>query len=136
MRPTTKPGAGALELERDRWWNHLRDLDAEWRAHLVVSEMKEPRPRARRRQIEHRDDFTRIEPAEESGRSAESHVHVRRRITGDFKLLGDVPELERHSQAALDDMLAGHRQPEQRRQRDGQHLQPKMAERMIAHQTS
>ena len=44
--------------------------------------------------------------------------------------------LERHAQAALDDLLAGNGQPQQRRQRDREDLQAEMPEWVIRHQAS
>ena len=67
-------------------------------------------------------------------RSAHPHVDGGRRVADDLELRRHVAELERHAQAALDDLLAGHGQPQQRRQRDRQHLQAEVAERVIRHQ--
>ena len=65
-------------------------------------------------EIEHGDDLARLHAAQERRRSAQPHVHGVGRVADDLERLGNVAELERHAQAALDDVLAGHGQPQQR----------------------
>ena len=87
---STKPGAGSpsiagttgtvrraglLEIERERAGHDLRDIDAERRAHFVGAQMEQARPGRAPREIEHRHDLARLEPAEQRGRSAQPHVH-------------------------------------------------------------
>ena len=55
------------------------------------------------------------------------------RIADDLELCRNVPELERHAHDALDDVLAGDGQPEERRQRDGDDLQAEVAEGVVGH---
>ena len=150
IRPTTNPGAGSpsgtgtigtmrrdrlLELERDGRRHDLRDLDAVTargprrcaggraasRAVRAVADRAPPRPRPDRAGSACADD-PRTRTSTVAGRSP-TISSVRR----------NVAELQRHAQAALDDVLAGDGQPEQRRQRDREHLQAEMAEGVVRH---
>ena len=91
-------------------------------------------PDARAAEVEHGDDLAGLHAAEHRRRSAEPHVDAVGRVADDLQRFGDVAELERHAEAALDDVLAGDRQPEQRRERDRQDLQAELTEGVVAHQ--
>ena len=85
-------------------------------------------------EVDHGDNFPRIEPAKDRRGPTKADIDVVRRISRDLELWRDVPELERHSEASLDDVLTGDGQPEQRRQRDGEHFEAEVPERMIGHE--
>ena len=103
IRPTTNPGAGSPSVagtigtvaaptsrasSDNRRRHHLRDFDAVRHADLVGPQVEQPRAGARVRQVEHRDDFARIEAAQLRRRSAHAHVDGRRQVADDLERPG------------------------------------------------
>ena len=152
MRPTTNPGAGSPSMAGTT--GTLRRADFSSSSASVagttcatstpkgartssVRMWKEPRARPRGAA---RSSTATISPdceaAQHRRRSAHPHVDAVGRVADDLQRLRDVAELQRHAQAALDDVLAGDGEPQHRRQREREHLQPEMAERVVAHQYS
>jgi len=113
----------------------LRHFDPIRRAHLIAAQVEHARAGTRRREIEHRDDIARFEPAKQGRRPAQPDVHLRGRIPDKLELGRDVPELERHAQAPLDQMIARDDQPQESRQGDCHELQAEMTERGKLHQS-
>ena len=56
-------------------------------------------------------------PAERAGRAAHADVHERRRLALQLEAGRKLLQLERHAQAALDRLLAGHDHPQQHGER-------------------
>ena len=118
-----------LERHRDRRRRHLHDLDAERHPHLLGRQRKQAAARLRGVQIEHRDDVAGADAAERARRAAHADVDGRRHVAVQLEAGRHLLQLERHAQAALDGLLAGHDHPEQQRQPERQQLQPEVAER-------
>ena len=151
IRPTTNPGAGSpsvagtigtmrrIDFSIDSeivGGIDLRDVDAVRHADFVGAQVEQPRPGARRRQIEHRHDVAGIEAAQLRRRSAHADVHRLGQVADNLEGRRQVAHRQRHAQAALDDVLAGDGEPEDAREHDREHLQAEMAERMVRHQCS
>jgi len=99
-------------------------------------EIKALQDRLRALEIENRDDISGLQPAQEPGRSAKPDLDLVRRIADELEPLGAVLHLERHAHEPLDDMLAGDREPQQRRDRQRENLEAEVAERVVRHQRS
>jgi hypothetical protein len=91
--------------------------------------MEEALARARGANVEHGDQLSRRNPAQDAGGTAHPHVHDGRRLPDQFEAGGLVQELERNPQRPLDNLLAGHHDPQQRRQDQRHELQTEPAER-------
>jgi iron uptake system EfeUOB component EfeO/EfeM len=98
--------------------------------------VKQPRSWPRLLQIHHRDNFARIEPAEERRGAADPDVHAVRWIPDDVEQRRKVPEFNGHAQVALDDVLAGDGQPQEARAHQRDDLEPEVSKGVISHQAS
>ena len=127
------PRLGLLECEGDARRRHLHDLTPNGvRTCSGVSWKSRAPGRAVCRSIDG-DEIARGHAAQRAGRAADPHVDERRRIALQLETRGELLQLERHAQAALDRLLAGHDQPEQHGQAERQHLQAEVLERPDRH---
>ena len=87
-------------------------------------------------EVDHGDQIGAAQLAERAAGAAQAHVDEAGRLAEQLELIGNVAVLERHAQRALRLALPGHQSPEQRRQRDREHLQPEVPEDPDAHRHS
>ena len=118
-----------LELHRDAARGHLNDLHTERHPHVLRSQLKEPATRPRGTQIEHRDDISGRHLADGSRAPAHAHVDEREGLAGQLEPRRKLLQLERHAQAAFDDLFAGHGHPERHGERQRDDLEAGMAKR-------
>ena len=147
----TNPGAGSpsssattgtvrvaepLELDAKRARHHLCDLHAIRRSHFFVANGKQPGARTRLLEIEHRDNVTGLQAAEQRRRTAQPDLDAVGRVANHFEVRWDVAEFQRHAEDALDDVLARHRQPQETGEDERDELEPEVPEGMVSHQAS
>jgi hypothetical protein len=127
---------GLLQLQWNGGGRNLHDVDAVRHFHFVGAKVEQPGPWSRRSKVQHGDDFADRQTAEERRRSPQPDIDCRRHVADDLERGRHVHDFERDAQRALDHVLTGDREPEQRRERNRQHLQTEMTERVVRHQTS
>src|SRR5688572_1632673 len=98
--------------------------------------MKQTSAGPRRAQIEQGHELAGWNAAECSRRSADAHIDDGRHIADELELRREVGELERDTQRAFNDLLAGYQHPDQCCQRNREELETQMTEARIGHQAT
>jgi hypothetical protein len=127
-------GRRSLEEQRNGRGRHLHDIDAKRRAHLGTGQVIQTLPWTRRAHVEHSGQVARRQTPKGTRRTAHAHIDHRWRLADELELCRDVGVFKRDAQHALDRLLAGHDQPEQRREYDGDDLEREILKEPDSHQ--
>jgi hypothetical protein len=87
-----------------------------------------------RAHVEHSGQVARRQTPKGTRRTADAHIDHRGRLADELELRRDVGVFKRNAQHALDRLLAGHDQPEQRREYDGDDFEREIPKEPDSHQ--